>query len=104
MPASLHSEWPLLVILLAHDDARANMMLLSPQPELHYVQSQANKVLGRDEQIENKPHSMEKFCQEQSWKPNSFACCNNATQDYQQHINICTDTYQGNNQLSGPSK
>lgn len=44
------------------------------------------------------------FATRKSWKPDSFACCNNATQDYRNHINICTATYQSNNQVSGPAE
>lgn len=44
------------------------------------------------------------FAARKSWKPDSFACCNNAIQDDQNHINICTATYRSSNQVSGPAE
>lgn len=58
---------------------QSNITFLSPRLVLHWVKSQANKVSERKGQIENRPHSMEKLYYQKSWKPDSFACCNNAT-------------------------
>lgn len=72
--------WPLLpVTLQVNDGNRVILTFLSPRLALHWVKSQANKVSERKGQIENKPHSMEKLYYQKSWKPDSFACCNNAT-------------------------
>lgn len=76
-----------------------NITFLSTKLVLLEVKSQASRVSETKGQIKNKPHCTEKLYHQQSWKTDSFACCNNTTQDDQNHTNICTDTYQSNNQI-----